>query len=443
MSAFHEALTLHRRGNLAAAERLYANIPAHDPLRPEAAANSAVIRMAQGDLSGAVTLASAEWLAQRGADWAIPIARGMGLTLYARGYWEAAQEYLSLVLDAQPGDQHVREVLRRITLRPDITPEHTLEDGLTFRRYAPREREEYQFIIDIVGTCNLRCPTCPVGNSIAKARPKGFMALDTYRAILDKIVAENAHRPVAIDLYNWGEPLLHPDLPEIIRATKAADLPVHLSTNLNVEIDFTALARANPTSIKISLSGLSAATYEITHEKGDFRLLKANMYRLRHALDKAGADTQIWAGFHRYRDNQHELAELNRICVELDYDLSVFDAYYMPAERVIDLIEGKVTAEEIPVLDQLLEDPRDRLKANLAQRADGWDCELRYDQTVINHDGSVALCCVVYDQENMLDLDFLDRPQVEIDDAKYRHAFCATCMKHGLNPAPKALPRAV
>ncbi len=34
--------------------------------------------------------------------------------------------------------------------------------------------------------------------------------------------------------------------------------------------------------------------------------------------------------------------------------------------------------------------------------------ELRFNQTVINHDGSVALCCTVYDRDNMLDIGFLD-----------------------------------
>ena len=68
-----------------------------------------------------------------------------------------------------------------------------------------------------------------------------------------------------------------------------------------------------------------------------------------------------------------------------------------------------------------------------ASRSTEHDCELRFNQTVINHDGSVALCCSVYDKPNMLGLDFLSTPHAELERAKYRHSFCGTCMSHGLH----------
>ena len=47
--------------------------------------------------------------------------------------------------------------------------------GLPDDRWAPNLRERWQFYVDVVGTCNLRCPSCPVGNSDAKV-PTGTMA---------------------------------------------------------------------------------------------------------------------------------------------------------------------------------------------------------------------------------------------------------------------------
>src|SRR5262245_61296444 len=53
-----------------------------------------------------------------------------------------------------------------------------------------RQTADYFFMIDIVGTCNLRCPSCAVGN-YPQTAATGLMSLDTYRAILNKINKEH------------------------------------------------------------------------------------------------------------------------------------------------------------------------------------------------------------------------------------------------------------
>ncbi len=52
--------------------------------------------------------------------------------------------------------------------------------------------------------------------------------------------------------------------------------------------------------------------------------------------------------------------------------------------------------------------------------------------TTINYDGSVALCCGVYNRENMLGVNFTDLPHEELQARKYEHEFCKTCYSHGL-----------
>jgi hypothetical protein len=51
------------------------------------------------------------------------------------------------------------------------------------------------FWIDIVGTCNLRCPSCPVGNYreadfAGAVRRRGFMNFGYFREVLAKIERE-------------------------------------------------------------------------------------------------------------------------------------------------------------------------------------------------------------------------------------------------------------
>src|SRR5690242_4066822 len=85
------------------------------------------------------------------------------------------------------------------------------------QKLSRAQTADHYYFIDIVGTCNLRCPSCPVGNVVSDT-PKGFMPLDQLRQILAKIAADQGPgKRLFIDLYNWGEPTLHPDLAACVR----------------------------------------------------------------------------------------------------------------------------------------------------------------------------------------------------------------------------------
>ena len=48
------------------------------------------------------------------------------------------------------------------------------------------------YSVDIVGNCNLRCPSCPVGNiDLKHTRPKGFILKELFYEIADKIARES------------------------------------------------------------------------------------------------------------------------------------------------------------------------------------------------------------------------------------------------------------
>lgn len=57
------------------------------------------------------------------------------------------------------------------------------------------------------------------------------------------------------------------------------------------------------------------------------------------------------------------------------------------------------------------------------------DCGLRANQTVINHDGSVALCCGTFDPVNNICPSFLEKSIGEIMTLKYMHPLCKHCME--------------
>ena len=90
-------------------------------------------------------------------------------------------------------------------------------------------RKKYIFYIDVFSYCNLRCPTCIVGNKYGDigAWPKGLMAPELLGRILDK--AQSECEIQSVGLYNWTEPLLHPNLAELVRKVKSRNLSCALS----------------------------------------------------------------------------------------------------------------------------------------------------------------------------------------------------------------------
>jgi hypothetical protein len=125
--------------------------------------------------------------------------------------------------------------------------EQSNEVGTTVEaRPAPATPPRFSFYIDIFGYCNLRCPSCPVGNweDDASVFHHGVMSRALLETILDKAMAECTIAGVA--LFNWTEPLLHPAVHELIAAVRARAVHCAISTNLHVLREPDLLMRANP-----------------------------------------------------------------------------------------------------------------------------------------------------------------------------------------------------
>src|SRR5437763_15875456 len=85
---------------------------------------------------------------------------------------------------------------------------------------AALPEKSFIFYIDVFSYCNLRCPSCLVGARYGALSewPRGLMSQDLLGRILDKAVGEC--RIEAVGLYNWTEPLLHPEIASLVRAVK-------------------------------------------------------------------------------------------------------------------------------------------------------------------------------------------------------------------------------
>ena len=293
---------------------------------------------------------------------------------------------------------------------------------------------EWLFIVDVIGSCNLRCPSCPVGNSPDVKNPTGYMEPEVLDAILRKAKAEC--RISALCLYNWTEPVLHPKLPEMIRTVRNHGVDCFLSTNLNLMRNLDAVLAEEPSEIKISLSGFSQETYGITHRRGDIEKVKRNMAELARARERTRSTTKIFVNFHRYLGNHADEARMGDFAKSLGFDFRPSWAYLMPLEKVLAYAEpsatdARLTDEDRELIDRLALPLDEAIR--VSRKRSSKPCKLRDEQMSLTWEGNVTLCCTAYEQSRYTLASFHDTPLEELQAMKYRDPTCASCMKWGIH----------
>lgn len=290
-----------------------------------------------------------------------------------------------------------------------------------------RELNDIDPSVDIAGMCNLRCMSCPRGNE--KTQPaKGLMSAETYGKVLDKLIREI---PLlgSIQLYTWGEPLLNPELPEIVSMTREARVLTAISSNLNHRRNLRAVIAARPDWFKVSCSGWDK-TYELTHTGGRWDVFLTNLRHLAQLRDKIHPEMQITVNYHLYKHNisedYHRMASL---CRELSLIFRPSPAYLYPVDAVMDFIEGRGISPEalktLPLLltslDEGLTRAHDRAQQPCPEERCfpiNWDCSVR--------------TCGVYFRPFIAD-NYLNMPLPEIMERKRKCELCVQCRKHSLH----------
>ncbi|MDH3326104.1 MAG: hypothetical protein OEM38_05225 [Gammaproteobacteria bacterium] len=295
----------------------------------------------------------------------------------------------------------------------------------------------HKYLIDIAGTCNLKCPSCPVGNFsdsdfLSELKPKGFMDKILFSSIIKRIRDENPGERVLVNLFSWGEPLLHPDLPEFIDELNELGMACNLSSNLNITKNLDKVIKANPYKLRVSLSGFFQENYAISHTKGDVFLLKSNLYKIRYLLNKYKSNTQIEICYHLYSHNvDQDIFFMYQLSEELGFEFSPTWAYLMPVEKALRYYETK-SADVFPeISNNMIISPDDAF--NITNGIESSDCDLRSRMTQINYDGSVQLCCGTYDPHYVIAKNYLETSTEELRERKYSNPLCGTCMKHNLH----------
>ncbi len=242
--------------------------------------------------------------------------------------------------------------------------------------------------IDASTLCQLECPLCPraeLGRNIGF----GFLKFNNFKNFVD------ANPQVCvIELSNYGEVFLNPDLLRIIEYAYKKNIKLHADNgvNLNTASDelLEALVKYKFNSLKCSIDGASQETYSIYRKCGNFGLVlehikKINDYKKKY---KSSLPLLTWQ-FIAFGHNTHEIKTARKIARDLKMlfrvRLSWDDAFSPVIDK--DLVRqdsGLGVSSRQEYLEKTGKDYTGKI------------CTQLWLQPQINFDGKVLGCCINY-----------------------------------------------
>jgi MoaA/NifB/PqqE/SkfB family radical SAM enzyme len=104
-----------------------------------------------------------------------------------------------------------------------------MNDKLLLQMRRTSEIKPRTLVLDASTVCQLRCHTCPnAEGKIARYLGSGFLRFTDFREALDKNTYVND-----VFLSEWGEPLLNPELIEMVKYAYEHGVRLYASSNLN------------------------------------------------------------------------------------------------------------------------------------------------------------------------------------------------------------------
>jgi len=293
--------------------------------------------------------------------------------------------------------------------------------------------------VDIGNVCNLSCPLCPTGRR-DKSAAKGFMRFQEFREIIDELGAYLTN----LELYNWGEPLLNKDLVKMVKYAKDRNVPVCISTNLNVLDRETAeaLMATFIDKVFISCDGASPETYRTYRVGGDFDKLIDNVHLLTEAKKRQGNSyTRLILLSHVFKHNEHEIEKIESLARDLGLELRINRMRTDMGKEILEKIEESIERDKnwIPQNPKYCLFDLDKKKKKVKSK-----CKFLWKTAVINWDGAVLPCCAVYGEKHAFGNVFKESFASIWNNEKYRlarkeilnkiinsHTICHTCKKSG------------
>lgn len=243
------------------------------------------------------------------------------------------------------------------------------------------------YVLGLTNICNLQCPLCITGLRQQKKKTQ-FMEFELFRQVIEKI------RPYAeqVQLYNWGESLLHPQIIDMLELCSRYDLNTEISSNLNLEnCDhiLEALVRLRLRHLIVSFDGVSQEDYARYRVGGKLSLVLENIrkikeYKVRYNSEFPMISLQFLRN--KFTGEQEKIIEEN-------YRQWGADRYYVCDMTTVFKDRSMDTARQW--FDDREIARRRYLDIDVSMH--GKPCYFLYTTMIIEQDGSIPACCFATD----------------------------------------------
>lgn len=300
------------------------------------------------------------------------------------------QKYLAKIPQYTRMGRHMRAVLGHGNLRKWANLAR-VELERKLRRIQVKGRP-YILFLDPCNYCNLRCPLCPTGMK-ELGRDQSMLPFTEFKRYIDPLLPYLFE----VNLHNWGESMINKDVFAMIEYAQRHNVGTNMSSNLVIagSDDLDGLLDAGLEYLSVSLDGADQASYEKYRVRGDFQRVVDNIAELirRRAARKQKTPFIEWQ-YIVMKHNEHKVPEAERLAKQLGVDLLRFIPVGLPYEA---RNREALAQEWFPQGVKGYKESSDTQQI-FGQSERPSPCYYLYRSMVINPDGGVSPCCIVYQQ---------------------------------------------
>jgi MoaA/NifB/PqqE/SkfB family radical SAM enzyme len=230
--------------------------------------------------------------------------------------------------------------------------------------------------VEPTNQCNFHCVMCSRHRS---RRPIGRMPMSLFCSIIEDVL-RCGKKIKWLTLHNAGEPLLHPELSEMIRYAKSSGAVEYVHFNTNGQLldpdTATALAEAGLDDLTVSIDAFSPETFQKVKGAGDLTTVVKNTLQLMKIKRDLG------------RSNPWVRAKMIEMPLTRK-ELATFRQYW------------RSRADEVQI--QPIHNGAGALELDPSpQHANRYPCSLLWYSLSVNWDGTVSPCCADLSGRNII-----------------------------------------
>jgi len=219
--------------------------------------------------------------------------------------------------------------MKKTTLKPSSVRQYpkALQSREGWARYLDLKRppEPHLHQIEPTNHCPYSCIMCPRSEKMTRSR--GYMDLDLYKKVIDEV--DTFREPVRskeIELFHFGESLLHPDISEMISHASLKGLKIVLSVNspqLTHDLGIRIL-KSNPHKIIISLDGYDDKSYKkIRGKAANYGKAVKSIDQFLKNREVLGSDTDIIIRMIKMKINEQHTETFRETWIKKGADVEI------------------------------------------------------------------------------------------------------------------------